>query len=268
MAPLSLAAHPLALFVASNAIFILTAARTSRASPIRYVALGCLIVCAYLLPQSLQSFAQTTGWAGRVCAGAGLNTCLNFTDKLLIRGWDYEHYGSSATETAVSAGGQKGSRPLPAGKSPRSRDQFVSEVTGNVRGIGTFWQVRNVPPFSLVQPAFVPSRVAFLFKQTFAVIACYNLHNLAVRILFSLDFRYFETTHVPLFATLGAATTTNLYSRIISTASYWTIQYAMIQFFYSLAGLLSAFTHPESIELWPPMFGSAVDAYTLRNFWG
>ncbi|KAK5124203.1 hypothetical protein LTR85_001906 [Meristemomyces frigidus] len=151
---------------------------------------------------------------------------------------------------------------------PKNRTEFASEVTGNARGIGTFWQVKNVPPFSAVQPTFVPTRGAFVLKQSIAVVGCYHLHNLAVHALFSLDMRILAPTHVPSVAEALDLTPAHLQTRLLSTVFYWTIQYAMLQLFYSLSGSVRALANPESIKLWPPFFGTPADAYTLRNFWG
>ena len=57
---------------------------------------------------------------------------------------------------------------------------FGSQVSSLARGIGRFWQVRNVPDFSVESPGLVPTAGAFLFVQVATVVATYYVNNLTV----------------------------------------------------------------------------------------
>ena len=258
--------HPIVIFLASNLTLTFIAAFTERDSPVRYAALVTLGICAYVLPRSSQHFAESTGWIGRVPSGAtfwNIVTCFN---RLTLSKWDYEHYGPyNLVRPGTSKDNTLTSRE---NQLPGTRMEFGSEVSGLARGVGRFWEIKNVPHFDEKRPDFVPSRDAFILVHIISVVTCYYLHNTAVAATFALDRRLLDARYVPLLARMSEVSTVEIRARTISTLGYWTVQYCMMQFFYSAAALLSAIINPQSIKLWRPLFGSPKDAYTLRDFWG
>ena len=262
--------HPLVLFLSASFALTVTAAYTSRYSPLRYLLLAFLALCAYYFPSTLASFARPTGWAGRVPAGAMFWNIVTSFDRLILRGWDYANY-----EQATRVEDQKEQIARPDQKmgdtaSPESKTRmdFGSEVTSSARGIGLFWEVKNVPYFSTTRPAFVPSRGAFLCMQIVAVAACYHLHNKTIEATFSLDLQYLSDARIPLLTRITEVSSAELKARVITSIGYWIVQCCMMQFFYSAAGIVAAISNPSTIHLWRPLFGSPWDAYSIRNFWG
>lgn len=261
--------HPLTIFFVSNLVFTLTAAYTSRESELRYAALVFFVLPAYALPFCLASYAQTTGWVGRVPAGAVAWNIVSCFDRLILRGWDYEHYGPS---TKSDPNKQDGKIPRKSGsdsiKYQGSRMDFAGEVTGCARGVGLFWEVKNVPRFSNARPSFVPSKVAFLFVQSVAAIACYYSHNATVEAMLNVDRNYLDATRIPFLTRLSEVSFPELKARVIAALGYWIVQHNMLQFFYSIFGIIGVIFNPSDIGLWRPTFGSFADAYNIRNYWG
>ena len=258
--------HPLVLFLISNVTLAVTAAYTQRGSLLRYAALVCLAVCAYLLPQSLHEFARTTGWVGRVAAGAAFWNVVSCSDRLILRRWDYENYDGS--HAGKDPGRNDKREKSDNSHYPSTRMGFGSEVSGAARGVGLPWEVKNVPRFSKTVPNFVPARGAFILVQIIAVVSCYCLHNFSVTTTLSLDPQFVDLKHIPLLTRGSDLSIQELKARTIAVIGYWAIQYSMMQFFYSAAGLISAVSNPHDIKSWRPLFGSPSDSYTLRNFWG
>lgn len=258
--------HPIVVFLVSNVTLTFTAAFTDRGSPVRYIALAILAICAYVLPRSYQHFVKSTGWIGRVPAGAAFWNNVTCIDRLILRGWDYEHYGPHDLHS--SGNGKAKSSPDRSDQIRGTRMEFGSEVAGLARGVDRFWEIKNVPHFDEERPDYVPSRGAFVLVHTAAVLTCYYLHNFAASATFRLDPQLLDASHIPLLARISELTTRELRTRVISTLGYWTVQYCMMQFFYSASALVSAMINPQSIKSWRPLFGSPKDAYTLRNFWG
>jgi hypothetical protein len=145
---------------------------------------------------------------------------------------------------------------------------FGSEVSGLARGIGRFWQVKNVPLFANANPALVPTVGAFIFVQATSIVLCYFVNNLTVAATFRLDPQLLRSEYIPLFKRRTNLTVSELWARIVASVGYWIVQYCNMQFFYSLFGLLGGMFSPNDIKLWRPLFGNPKDAYTLRNFWG
>jgi hypothetical protein len=195
--------------------------------------------------------------------------CVTCADRLLLRDWDYHHYGLSLDREEVSMDGVKseGGTKQDA-KFPGSRMDFGSEVSGQARGVERFWEVKNIPHFSEENPELVPTLGAFVFVQTIAIVLCYFLNNWTVAYMYSSDQRFLSEEYMPLLTRLPSATSHELQTRITISIGYWVVQYCNLQFFYSLFGLLGAMSNPSEIRLWRPLFGNAKDAYSLRNFWG
>ena len=261
--------HPILLFLTSNIILTLTAAFTKRDSPLRFAALSLLVSIAIIFPTSLTSFAKTTGWSGRIPAGAALWNCVTCFDRLILRKWDYEHYGS-VEDDSQGAPGKPKDRASQAKDTQYagSRIDFGSDVSGLARGIGHFWQVKNVPHFSTQNPNLVPSVVAFVLVQGVAVVACYFIHNLTVAVTFNLDLHLLDSKYIPLLSRLQDVATLEVMTRFVASIGYWILQYTLLQFHYSLFGLTAVVSNPKYIQLWRPIFGNPADAYTIRNFWG
>ena len=261
--------HPLTLFVLSNAVVSYTAAFTDRSSHLRYVAVIFLLVLAYVIPISLARFVGTTGWLGRVAAGSMFWNCIICFDRLILREWDYEHYGSygegdTSSEDATKGGDTRKGRARFTG----TRMEFGSEVSGLARGVGRFWQVKNVPCFSNQNPELVPTTGAFILVQILSMVACYYFNNLTVAITFNLDSRQINSGHEYVFTRLAEISKSELQVRAIASIGYWVIQYCNMQFFYSLFSLVGAISSPKQIKYWRPLFGNPEKAYSLRNYWG
>ena len=267
--PLPIACHPFLLFLYSNIIVTTTAAFTVRDSLLRYVALVALFLLSILSPSAVSQFTKTTGWAGRVPLGATAWTCVTCLDRLILRGWDYDHYGPNKPNSNDFRGDAK-QQVLAKGNTQfdGSRMDFASEVSGLARGIGRFWQVKNVPFFADANPALVPTIGAFVLVQTATIVLCYFANNIIVAATFSVDQKLLRSEYIPLLTRLSEITVPELWVRTVAIAGYWTVQYCNIQFFYSLFALLGVVFNPHDIKSWRPAFGHPKDAYTIRNFWG
>lgn len=266
--------HPLLIFSASLLAFTLTTQYTRRGSPWRYILLIFMSLCAYIFPHSIQSWSHTTGWLGRMAAGAVFWNIFTAFDKLVLRGWDYYNYppvagdgASTATKVELDPG-TKDKDGEPPSHYPGTRSEFTNEVTGNARGIGLFWQVKNVPAFSTTQPAYVPSKSAFLLLNGTAMIACYFLQNLMVHVTLASDRSLRTSAHAPLFARLDELSWAELQTRVVVSLAFWIQQYCLLQFLYALFAIQGVVASGQDIKLWPPQFGPFEDASTIRGFWG
>lgn len=175
--------HPLVLFVLSTLTVTLTAGFTNRRSPIRYVALLVLVAIACIFPFGLGHFVKTMEWIGRVPAGAAFWNIIICFDRLLLRRWDYDHYGLELKDTHEINGHPKGEGADASRQSTRfsgTRMDFGSEVSGSARGIAQFWQVKNVPYFNENDPEYIPQRRIYVIAPAITQVSCYFAHNITV----------------------------------------------------------------------------------------
>lgn len=260
--------HPALIFLVSNSTLTLVAAQTTRGSLVRVASSGLLIGSALIFHPALRHFVDSTGWVARVPAGAIFWALITYLDRLILRGWDYEHYGprvANSNQSEHASETQDGKDDI---SYPGTRMDFGSEVSGSARGIGRFWEVKNTPLFSKLQPEFVPSRSVFIFVQAIAAVTCYYVNNYLADVTLSLDPSLLDARHVPLLTRISNVTSAEIRTRIVATLGYWIMQYCMLQFFYSIAGIIGAVTNPKDIRLWRPLFGSLSDGFTIRNLWG
>ena len=228
-----------------------------------------LAACVPIYIRILQNYAGTTGFAGRTTAGAMFWNIVTCFDRLILEGWDYEHYGPPVSKAYAEKGSQKSVKPVEKNvQFSGTRMEFGSEVTGNPRGIGTSWEAKNVPPFSRIDPSFIPSRTAFLLAQAVTIVGTYQLNNFTVETMAGVDPTYLADSYVPLLTRLPSVSYAEFHARVVISIGYWIVQYCNMQFFCSLFGVSGVLTNPKNLRLWRPLFGPPSDAMTIRDAWG
>ena len=263
--------HPVGLFVLSAGAVKRAARGMEKGLGARYILFAVipyLVILAYLFTLVVARYG-CTGWAGRIPAGAMFWNIVTCYDRLILRGWNSNNYFTHGQDGNGSPMDEEEGHPCEnSDEALGARMEFGSEVTRQARGIDRFWEVKNVPPFSRMDPNFVPSKGAFLLVQLVAVVACYYAHNLTVEYTFSLDQELLGSNYIPLFTRAANVSGAELKVRIIASLGYWIIQYCSMQFFYSVFALFGSFVDGQETKLWRPLFGSPEDAYTLKNLWG
>ncbi|PKX90203.1 acetyltransferase spyB [Aspergillus novofumigatus IBT 16806] len=155
------------------------------------------------------------------------------------------------------------------------RDDFprktykVARLFTYLRGVRTPWQVKGVPshPAYLArQPKAPISRTAFLIRQAAIVAWLYLYLNCA---------NYLADGNLsPLskpICGLGylRVSMEEWRTRIMISQMFWfAFLRAAVDIDYRTASILSVGIGLDAPEDWPPLFGRAKQAYTLRNFWG
>ncbi|KAI8631572.1 membrane bound O-acyl transferase family-domain-containing protein [Xylariaceae sp. FL1651] len=202
-----------------------------------------------------------------------------YIDVALLSRWSFEAQGPTSSlggltpidNQPIKSNGQCSQ----VKKSPRQLRDLVDrlffglQVTLQSRFPATNWPVKNIPPFYQRDPHYVPSKVAFLIRNSLKCIIYIDLLRLTSRlgnpednpILFSQD-------HVPFFQRLGDISSTELQTRVLGVLGYWTIQYMVISVLYSTLAILAVVLGLSAVSEWPPVFGSVVDSWSLGQFWG
>ena len=148
------------------------------------------------------------------------------------------------------------------------RLKFGVWVTISTRYIGSPYQARNVPPYSNLNPFFVPTRLDFLLKWSIRFIVCYIvLDFLAQTNQPEKSPIVYAESYVPFFSRLTEVTIEESMTRIFTTIFYWIAVYAVVQGYYTGLALLSVSSGLDRPELWRPNCGPLSEAYTIRGFW-
>lgn len=144
----------------------------------------------------------------------------------------------------------------------------------NFRGVGTSWQITRVTP----QPAYLQKRrgpdgkvsvASFLFRQGLIVAWQWLL----------MDFTFVMSITQPVEEAQALVgddfehrfrnlTPEQWQGRIIIGFLSWMVQARVcIDLWYRVASLVVLSLGLSTPEVWPPLFGSVADMYTLRGFW-
>ncbi|KAG9237506.1 membrane bound O-acyl transferase family-domain-containing protein [Amylocarpus encephaloides] len=162
------------------------------------------------------------------------------------------------------------STPVKGEKKPGFMQRFMFGLNkvNSQRNVGSAYEI--VPPFSSKDPAYVPSRRAFLMWVGAKALGAYILLDVMTSgeadvsktpILFAAD-------KVFLFSRLGDVTLEELKLRASVSIGHWIGSYLVLQLFHSslaFGTVALGFYEPKS---WPPLFNSFSTVWSLRQYWG
>jgi hypothetical protein len=117
------------------------------------------------------------------------------------------------------------------------------------------------------------TRHAFLLRRLFSLLTIYALHRLYYHLLSLYPMRYSDfSPHKQIYVRRLFTHTITSRETIIRAVTVFHFVFSNYTIFTSLHDLLSIFfvniLHLDEVKDWPPLFGSIVNAYTLRGFWG
>jgi hypothetical protein len=160
----------------------------------------------------------------------------------------------------------------PPGSSIVKRLIWAVDLVSNPRGIGTSWQIRNLPAFSKQDPNYVPSRRRFILQRLaaglmfYAVVKLYYLLEKKFYIANLRDGDYSEEKE-SIIRRIGEASLHELFVRSWLPFSFFFTAWCRHQYLHSFVSA-SAVALGDEPRRWPPLYGDIRDAYSIRQFWG
>lgn len=133
----------------------------------------------------------------------------------------------------------------------------------NMRRVGTPWQVKNVPSTA---GQLGQSRGSFIIQRLAVTLLAY----LFVDVVVSMpppDPALVQISKTTLFS-LHSLSTDDIIFRTAMTISYWTITGVLNLFMNNLGAAVSVLLGLAKPVDCPPLYGSFLDAFTVRRFWG
>ncbi|KAK1042997.1 hypothetical protein LTR74_018470, partial [Friedmanniomyces endolithicus] len=225
------------------------ASYTSRGSITRWVCFLAIIglYMAQVYRHCWLDSPVSNTWVASAAGGMGFWNIVTFGDRLLCRGWDYDHY---YPKDKVASGKTQ---------FQGSRKEFANEAIASPRGVGAWWEVKGVP-------AAWSSKMTkewFWVSRGPMVVAFWIAYNLFVDVIYSE--RYGHKSFV-----LGAheSFAREFEVRAMTTFNFFTRLWLAMNLFVLLGTIVGSFFDGESFERAKPLYGSIEQAYTLRRFWG
>ena len=264
--------HPAIPFILTTALLVLTLGFTKARSTYRPALLPLLAILVIYSSRTTDraSSPQTNPMISCLLGGATGGLVLHFIDHALLSAWGFEEQGPTS-----SAGGLRPISPVSVdhgdtmGATTTRRLSAGLAETFRLRGVGTRWKVKNVPPFRGGSPGYVPPKRAFLASLLWRLavyVAVLDLVSLAPPPdSSSVDF---APTRVPLFARWAEVDGPELLTRTAAVLGHWGTMYCMIQMWYSAFAVLALLAGVTDVDVWRPLFGELRDCWSVRNFWG
>ena len=277
--------HPFTIVLIDHQIVTLTAAFTTRQSPLRPA------LCALLVAVSCTGLAQYSNYtnaSGNL--GSSITATLGFAilifiDRLLLRRWAFEDRQSifpaqfgDQKKKKTHEDDQDRDVPRQKQNAPTtveatedtvgSRMAFGLEVAGSGRMIDTPWQAQGIAPFAPHDPDYIPSRRSIVARRTLVMIASLVLRAVNLKMLLSIDPSCYAPSREPFLTRLATVTREEIAIRLILTVGYWVDLYCILQVIFGLSTVVLAFVKPDELSKLRPWFGSLAHAYTIRGFWG
>lgn len=272
--------HPLLLLAAEILSIALVTGFTPPSSPFRIAALVLLSLCVWRAIPTCTDQISRNPWAAFV--GGYLATFLiHYASTAVLSRWSFDKQGPNPIKAlSIERQGAK-SGTIVNGKAPgrkkRTADdgllatfwdrlKFGFHVATTFRYIGTPYQARNVPHFSASDPSYVPSRLNFLSRKATIFLISFtvlDVTNLGADL--PLDF---SPETIPLFTRLSNVTGQQLLTRLMAALGYGIAVCSFQQLIHSIWALIHVGFGFSTVGSWRPLFGSPMEAYTIRRFWG
>jgi hypothetical protein len=138
----------------------------------------------------------------------------------------------------------------------------------NGRDLGTPYVIKRVPPFSNGDKTYVPSRGAFLLRQTITFSICYLVLELFSLLREPVNPAMFSETNEHLFTRLHEISHQEAVLRTMATVGFYLNAALFLSAIYDFFSILFVGLGLTSPRYWPPAFSSFLEAYTIRQFWG
>lgn len=172
----------------------------------------------------------------------------------------------------VCAGGPLGKRESQVGAGWRivaagGGRSFVTDLLFSPRGINREWAVKNIPHFRSSDPAYVPTRSAFLRHRLTSTLISFLLYD-AIANFPPPDPSMFSPSTIPFFRRFSDVTSSELTLRLSSTLAFWINTYCIINVINGILALFCVGLGLSEAKDWPPIFGAVGEAFSVRRFWG
>ena len=274
---LSLLASPLSSFPAPLAILTqltlssATIGLTPACSLARPAAFPLISACVYSVLTGAR-VQMRPRWAS-LLGGASFMFLLQYLDLGLVRRWNWHDRGPAPSKGLTRR--EKDNQGGRASVSPANEHSAWAEFCWGwssmfaLRHVNTRHEARNTPAFKDSDPSWVPSKPAFLARESAVALLCYFLLDLmAQRPPAPNAPQLFDEALVPVFRRLSEVTLPQLRLRALSIVGFAATFWALIRGYAAAAGTLTVALGVNEPRDWRPPFGSLFQAYSVQNFWG
>lgn len=259
-----LSLHPINYLASIIIITTLVIGFTSPYSSIRLGTLPLIATATWRLLSTCSTDIPNVFWASLV-SGNGLTYFLLYTELALLSKWNFDDRGPAPRRGEVATAPQEREQH----DNSWLRFKFGFNAVLSQRRVGTAYEVKNVPAFKKGDPTYVPIKSRFLTGNLVSMIICYlivDASSLAAQP--EMNEGFFAATKVPLLSRIDQVTLEELVVRTMSCFTVALNVCCILLFGYYMLASITISLGLSEVKDWRPPFGSLIDVYTVRRFWG
>ncbi|PIG86413.1 hypothetical protein AARAC_007526 [Aspergillus arachidicola] len=245
---------------------------TSPQSPIRLGGSLIVFLCMWQCITTCPTYLVRSAWAS-LAGGYAVTIFFHYIDIAMLSQWSFGTNIPAIEPPQLKdeheAVRRRKSSLVKEGSSWKGKLRFGLSSTFTTRFCGTPHEVRNVPRFSNSDPNYAPSRPRLIRDTALTVLLCYL-------ILDAMDAgadpamvrEYFSEQNIPFFRRFHDISGNELLMRASGGIGVILGLMCSQGGFYNLFALISNVLGLSAPKDWPPFYGSPLEAYSLRRFWG
>ncbi|KAH7385344.1 membrane bound O-acyl transferase family-domain-containing protein [Phaeosphaeria sp. MPI-PUGE-AT-0046c] len=255
--------NPLIYLFIEIALTVFIIGFTAPFSALRPVGLLIITLCVIRCIPNCMPYMIRTPWAALV-GGYSITYLYHYLDIALLSRWSFKHRAPVSGLLRPAANSVRSRETLQLQGSGSSWDKFAFglNLASTFRFIGTEYEVRNAPRATVSDSRDFRRRTLLTILFSYCVLDFINSNN-----DLSISTRYLTPEKIPLLSRLHQVTaeelTIRLFTVLVSCIGLICVQGGVYHIF-ALVAVRAKVTQPSA---WPPFYGSAREAYTLRQFW-
>lgn len=144
---------------------------------------------------------------------------------------------------------------------------FIIDLLFSPRGVNRAWAAKHIPHFRSSDPAYVPTRAAFLRRRFTSTLVSFLVFDFLANSP-PPDPSTFSPSTIPFFRRLDDVTSPELALRLSSTLGFWVNTYCIVNVINGVFALFCVGLGVSEAKDWPPIFGAVGVAFSVRRFWG
>jgi hypothetical protein len=199
------------------------------------------------------------GW-NAFCGCLVVGFAMVATERLVVGRWWVGAGGPLGKQKNEVGGGWRGATAA-------EKWSFIIDLLFSPRGVNRAWAAKNIPHFRSSDPAYVPTRAAFLRRRLTSTLISFLLFDVIANSP-PPDPSMFSLSTIPFFRRLDDVTSSELALRLSSTLAFWISTYCIVNVINGVFALFCVGLGVSEAKDWPPIFGAVGEASSVRRFWG
>ncbi|KAF1962570.1 hypothetical protein CC80DRAFT_589074 [Byssothecium circinans] len=255
--------HPIIYLVTQIILTVLVIGFSTPYAVLRPTGFVFMTFCVYRCIPGCMPYMTRTPWAALV-GGYSITYLYHYLDVALLSRWSFKHgapVSGLLRPNPSPANAPRNYRPQDT-ESIRERLIFGMKVTSTFRFVGTRYEVRNTPAAIATERRAFARRTFTTILISYCVLDFINSNNDPI-----IAAKFLTLEKIPILTRLQEVTAEELTIRTFTVLAAGIGLNCVQGGVYHICALLAVRAGISEPSEWPPFYGEAGEAYTLRRFW-